>query len=88
MIIYKYPLKVVPKQLIVIQEDWLPLSLQIQNDIPILWALIDPANPIENREIIMVGTGTSFNLNDDIIHLGTVQIGRYVWHYFMGEVKR
>lgn len=88
MIIYKYPLKVVEKQIISIPEDFQPLSLQIQNSVPVLWVKVNPTNQIKFYEILMTGTGieTDYILYK-YLYLGTVQLYSFVWHYFLGEKR-
>jgi hypothetical protein len=63
------------------------LTVQIQNDKPYIWALVDENSPIEERNFIVLGTGHSFMLSKNSVYIGTFQEagGRLVWHLF--EVK-
>ncbi len=59
------------------------LCVQIQNDTPFLWALVDPDADVQMRRFEIVGTGHL--LPDDFDpdrYVGTVQVGPLVWHIF------
>lgn len=86
--IYKYSLQVAETQLIDMPQDSKLLCVQIQSGIPCIWAIVDPEKPMRTRKIIMGGTGThdplQFELDQrEAAYIGTVQVGRYVWHYFV-----
>ena len=79
-VIYKYPV------LIGEFEHGLPkgakiLSVQLQDEQPYFWALIDPESPREIREFRVFGTGHEI---DDEWHKyhATFQQGPFVWHLF------
>lgn len=86
MTIRKYPLEIVDKQVIFIQERVVVLDIQIQDGIPCMWCLVDPdAKPIK-RNIYCYGTGR--DIDEDIYsHLGTIQIPPFVWHFFWMPLK-
>lgn len=83
-VVWKCPLKVLEHQRVTMPEGATPLSLQMQEGQPILWAFVDPdAKPVI-RNVFMLGTGHgSLEDPDAYEHLGTVQISGFVWHYFM-----
>lgn len=81
--IYKYELPV-DGDIITIKQCIIKiLSIQEQNGIPVMWAIIDPDNEIvEPLKIIAIGTGWELptGLED---YLGTAQDEYgFVWHYF------
>lgn len=78
--IYKYPLEVIEEQTIDMHEGDI-LTLQLQDGKPVLWAEVDPSS-ISKVTILCYGTGQDIK-EDRIIYLNTVQIGVFVWHYYM-----
>ena len=62
-----------------------PLSVQLQNGAPALWALCDEGSPTVSRRIWAYGTGDAMIRAWPFV--GTLQIGAAVLHYFdLGEV--
>ena len=58
------------------------LDVQVQNGAPVLWALVDPDEPIHTYEFILRGTGHTIN-ESNIFHIGTFQIyDGLVFHLF------
>ena len=59
--------------------------MQLQNGIPVIWALVNPEE--RNKEpIIITSFGTDWEIpNGANEYLGTLQIDGYVWHYFVYE---
>jgi len=66
-----------------------PLSVQMQDGRPYLWAEVDDGNELESRRIVMSGTGHALPWDDDTHlewqHIGTVLDEPHVWHYFIGD---
>ena len=61
-----------------------PLCVMLQNGCPYLWAKVEvnPSETLVPRTIYCVGTG--YALPPYVtIYLGTVQMGIYVWNFFM-----
>jgi hypothetical protein len=56
------------------------LTVQLQNGIPTLWALVDPENVLEDRFISTVGTG--WEVSDNMKYICTYMEGYFVWHVF------
>jgi len=89
MTIWKYPLKIQSEQSIEAPIEFVPLSIQMQDGTPTLWALVDEVGPRGIFPILMVGpgwTGERGLINGDL-HLGTVQDGKFEWHYFLMGIK-
>lgn len=94
MKIFKYPL---PMEVAGLVAQWnlrseieLPagaeiLSVQAQNNTPVLWALVDPEAPKEKRKLVLLNTGGEMP-TDVSFHrfLGTFQLngGGLVFHLF------
>jgi len=58
--IWKYPLETTDGQTIRMPKDSQILCVQTQFDRPCLWALVDPNQPLEDRHILIFGTGHTF----------------------------
>ena len=79
--IYKYKLELVDWQTIRIHEDAENLCVQLQDGEPVLYAIVDTREALEDREIIMYGTGHP--MGSAGTYLGTIQEENYfTWHYF------
>ena len=63
------------------------LCVQVQNDWPTLWALVDPSAEKEPRMVCVVGTGEEMPAAmGRSEYVGTVQEGVFVWHIFADAV--
>lgn len=80
MIIYKYPLKLGVTELQV-PYSCKVLSVQMQGDTPTLWAMVDPEGLPRSLKVHCIGTGQE--VPKHTFHIGTVQDGAYVWHFFV-----
>ena len=84
--IYKYILKETDYQSLELPKGYEILTIQLQNEVPCLWALINP-NSIE-KEVInieMVGTGhyITYNTLSDRKYISTIQFKNgLVFHLF------
>ena len=56
------------------------LTVQLQNEIPTLWALVNPMTVTEERHICIVGTG--WQVEDNMKYITTYMDGYFVWHVF------
>lgn len=88
--IHKYPLEV--KCFFEIQMPYgaRVLSVQCQDNIPTLWAIVETDYELVSYTIACRGTGHNFRegIKDawGYKHVGTVQDSAgYVWHYFLIE---
>ena len=80
--VYKYPLAWK-----VWQGIWLPLkrvlTVEIQNGVPRLWAVVDTSAPAVKLRVMMTSTGTDDKLDfDKLRYISTTQYGGYVFHWF------
>lgn len=90
MKIYKYTLAL-GVNVLPLPEGAQPLTVQMQDGYPQLWALVDPSARKLERKVYSVGTGqlmprsklhASYFAN---MYLATVQFpDGTVWHYFIG----
>ena len=81
--IYKYPL-IIGDQDIEMPKGAQILTVQVQNDMPCLWALVAPSNPPELKRITVAGTGHNIFEVDLLAYVGTFQLhgGELVFHVF------
>jgi hypothetical protein len=86
--IYKYELPVNGGIITIKQCIIKILSVQEQNGIPMMWAIVDPDNEVvEPLEIVAIGTGWELPTGLDD-YLGTAQDEYgFVWHYFSLKLR-
>lgn len=81
--VWKYVLEVTDEQLIEMPQGAQILSVAVQNGSPMLWALVNPVAPFEDRIVRTIGTGHPV---EDVLgrFLGTYQLhgGALVFHVF------
>lgn len=84
--IWKYPLELEGEQSITIPRNSKILSVQTQNDKICMWIecpTISIKNNLNNNKIIyIVGTGTLFNIKENVHYVSSVQMKGYVWHIY------
>jgi hypothetical protein len=83
--IWKYQLETAYEQTILMPSGAKILSLQVQNEIPCIWALVTPDNIQDNAvKIITFGTGHPITGSADLAFIGTYQLykGTLVFHVF------
>jgi hypothetical protein len=89
MTIWKYPLEVVDSQAVEMPRGATILAVQAQDDVPCIWALVDPEKPVKARTIYTYGTGHPISnmVSLSTRHIGTYQIagGKLVFHVFVSE---
>lgn len=91
MTIWKFPLPDVKD----VQELELPATchilggMQVQAGIPTFWAIVNTDAPKVKVNIHVRGTGHELNLPPPplAVHIGTVQLGPLVWHYFLEQQR-
>jgi hypothetical protein len=89
MTIWKYPIEIIDAQVVEMPEGATILDVQAQDDVPCIWALVDPEKPSETRTILTYGTGHPIDNRVAMSsrHIGTYQIkgGKLVFHVFISE---
>lgn len=80
--IYKYPIESIDDQEIWMPSDAHILCVQVQGDIPCLWARVDPDALLCVRRICVFGTGHPIDGHLD--YIGTYQLdgGSLVFHVY------
>ena len=58
------------------------LTIQKQNGLPYIWALVDTDAECDFRYFEIVGTGRDFPEADNFTYINTIQDGPFVWHIF------
>lgn len=79
-IIYKYPVS--PRFSLSLPDKSQILTIQVQNGIPVLWALLDLDKPIFIRSFECFATGESIYNSEGFIYIGTFQTDNLVFHLF------
>lgn len=85
--IWKYPLLIMDSQTVTVTEGAEFLSVIEQYGNPTLYALVDPASPLESTEVLIRGTGQQIDeaLLVSHVFIGTLKTfgGSLVWHIFV-----
>lgn len=84
MKIYKYPLMIDDVQTVVMPHGAKVLTVQMQHEMPCLWAEVDPQIiAVETRTFGIIGTGCA-DIPANAQYIGTVQQfgGNLVWHVY------
>ena len=85
MRIFKYLLKMEGKQKIDLPENARILTVQTQNGIPCIWAIVDEeSTKTKHHTIRTYGTGHPFDSHIHCFYVGTYQLngGNLVFHVF------
>lgn len=84
--IWKFQMDIVETQLVRMPAKAEILSVQVQDGIPCLWALVNPANGEQDKCIEMFGTGHPVNCDMGVsrTYIGTFQMNNtgLVFHAF------
>lgn len=82
--IWKFQLRVTDVQEIEIPHSSKFLSVQLQNGVPMLWALCPTGYTKVKRRIYTFGTGNPISIKDVGKFISTYQLhgGQLVWHVF------
>jgi len=82
--IWKFKLSVTAGiQTVSLPADAKVVHMDVQDNTPCIWVLLDPNMPTKQRDVLCFGTGHEVLASADR-HIGTVLIGPFVWHYFWG----
>lgn len=85
--VYKYRLEWQPVQIVRLPLKQV-LTIQLQDGIPCLWALVDTEAPEVSLPIRMAGTGTRDGFDFDTLRfISTTQYGAFVLHWFYEPPK-
>jgi hypothetical protein len=64
-----------------------PLCVQLQNDIPQMWVLVDEDAALEKRDFVILATGEMVDESVIGAYVGTFQVDRLVFHLFQRSNK-
>ena len=83
-VVWKFALATEHVQQIFMPKGAQILSIQVQYDQPVLWALCEPAQDQEAHVFVTVGTGQKFNHSDRAKYIGSYQMmhGHFIGHVF------
>lgn len=86
MKIFKYPLEIRDRIVIQMPIGAVLLHVDVQREMPCLWAAVDPEEADEGRVIYVRGTGHELGRVAVSKYVGTFQMldGELVWHVFDG----
>ena len=81
--IYKYPMQIAEVSTVMMPIDAKILCIQVQDNVPTIWAIVDIENPVEKRFFFMFGTGFQIK-EEDYDYVATIQLlnGKLVYHIF------
>ncbi len=81
--IWKFPLEVIDDQYINVPKGAKPLSVDVQNGTPCVWAEVDPGAPADSIHIRIFRTGHNIS-GSGLQFVGTFQLygGSFVGHVF------
>lgn len=85
--IYKYPILLEEKQIISMPINAEILTVQIQNNVPCLWALVDNKLPLSDVTVIVYSTGAEIDQSQNLKYCSTLQVfdGAMVFHVFINQ---
>lgn len=78
--IWKFPLEITDRQIIVLPEGWEALTVMVQGGSLCLWAQVNPDATRGGYKIRVAGTG--HEIDPSWTYLGSAQQGPFVWHVF------
>lgn len=78
--IYKYKIPIEDEIIIDLPKGAKILTVQVQNEQPCIWAIVDPLQPFEKRNLYLYGTGMTVTHCES--YIGTFQIYELVFHLF------
>lgn len=83
--IWKFPLVISDRQVVSMPTGTKTLSVKLQGQDTMLWALVDPAAPMVNRVIHCYGTGHVIKQAGLLQYIDTVvyREGHLIFHYFV-----
>jgi hypothetical protein len=59
-----------------------PLTVQLQDDVPCMWAIVNPNAPKAKKRFRVYGTGHPIGELSGQHYIGTIQQNGFVWHIF------
>lgn len=82
--VHKFQLALTDEQRVEMPQYARPLKVDIQGLNIVLWAEVTPSFPMEERVVIIKGTGHDLpDAADATSYVGSVMDRQFVWHVFM-----
>ena len=85
--IWKYPIADRPYQKIEMPSNAKILCVQLQDNIPTLWALVETENSKKPFNILTYYTG-DYWINEEGKYIGTYQLAGLVHHVFVNDIDK
>ena len=84
MVIYKYSFSICDEFILEMPYGAVILSAFYQNNIPCLWAQVDPSRKLQKRKFMIFGTGHYIDTIYNLKHIATFPEfdGTLIWHLF------
>ena len=83
--IYKYSISITESQIVNMPIGSNIISLQMQNGIATMWAIVDTTESLTPVKIRIFGTGEEIPAGSVLRHIGSIQEKGYVWHIFIDD---
>lgn len=80
--IHKFPIPPDRSFVLELPERFRPLALQVQREQVCLWVMLDDAAPRVRQRFEVRGTGHVCDGLERTMHVGTLQVGAFVFHVF------
>ena len=82
--IYKYALNIDINNIEVMGVNFKPIAFQLQNNVPTLWAEVNPSQVRTSKAVVSV-IGTGWEVPQNGKYIGTCQQNGLVWHAYLIE---
>ncbi len=79
--IYKFEFEIKDSFKLMLSPDCNTVKVDLQNEVPCAWILVDSENMTKETEFRIFGTGHPIDI-DGFFHAGTFYQGYFVWHLF------
>jgi len=80
--IHKQVLALEPSQVIEVPFGAQILTIQAQGEDIVVWYSCNPDRQLQQRAIVLVGTGHDLPDTHTLKYISTVQQGEFVWHFY------
>lgn len=80
--IHKYPFTIAEEFILDMPIGAEILTVECQNEVPTMWAKVDPSGKVMGRRFRIFGTDWPIDTRLSLMHVKSFQQGRFVWHVF------
>lgn len=85
-LIWKFPLSLTDSVIVKMPKNAKIISLQVQNEIPTIWAIVNDDQEFEERKFNIYPTGSWLDEELKQAYIETIQIRKLVFHVFEEEI--